>query len=100
MRLNQLHLLYLEASFCSNICPRAESGSLAAVAVGAGPGRVLRGLGAPGAPPGEPMSGKGGSGGGRGGQMLQEKRELIYNPGRELMGHYSVITRSLPILLV
>lgn len=39
-------------------------------------------------------------GGRRGKQMLQENPELIYNPGRELMGHYLVITRSLPILLV
>lgn len=32
--------------------------------------------------------------------MLQENQELIYNPGRELMGHYWVITGSLPILLL
>lgn len=56
--------------------------------------------GSPGSPLGELMSVGGGSGGRRGGQMLQETQELMDNPGRELLGRYSVITRSLPILLV
>jgi len=104
MRLNQLHLLYLEASFRSETSVRVQkAGSVAPVAVGAGLQLELSW--------GRDPSGccgvrdslgvfRGAPGAGRGGQMLQENEELIYNPGRELVGHYSVTTRSLPIFPV
>lgn len=93
-----------------NICLHAESSSLAPIVVGAGLQPELSSVQDPdgccgtwgcGAALGSPLGELiGVQGGGRGGQMLQEKQELIYNLGGELMGHYSVITRSLPILLV
>lgn len=32
------------------------------------------------------------------GQRLQEQQELMNNPGQELLGHHSALSRSLPIL--